>query len=84
MLFTCRWLPENEDPKALVFLCHGYAMESSISMQGYLLPNFFLYSFIKLTSRIIIGLYLTIQYFSFHRCNNYSIPIGNKNVSLKL
>ncbi|CAO2816518.1 unnamed protein product [Amaranthus hypochondriacus] len=34
MLFTCRWLPENEDPKALVFLCHGYAMESSISMQG--------------------------------------------------
>lgn len=33
-LFTCRWMPENEDPKALVFLCHGYAMESSISMQG--------------------------------------------------
>ncbi|KAL2896001.1 Caffeoylshikimate esterase [Bienertia sinuspersici] len=34
MLFTCRWLPENKDPKALIFLCHGYAMESSISMQG--------------------------------------------------
>ncbi|XP_021732710.1 caffeoylshikimate esterase-like [Chenopodium quinoa] len=33
-LYTCRWLPQNEDPKALVFLCHGYAMESSISMQG--------------------------------------------------
>ncbi|XP_057524698.1 caffeoylshikimate esterase-like [Amaranthus tricolor] len=34
MLFTCRWLPEKKDPKALIFLCHGYAMESSISMQG--------------------------------------------------
>lgn len=33
-LFTCRWLLENQQPKALVFLCHGYAMESSISMQG--------------------------------------------------
>ena len=40
MLFTCRWLPEKKDPKALIFLCHGYAMESSISMQGYLLSNF--------------------------------------------
>uniref|UniRef100_A0A803MVP7 Serine aminopeptidase S33 domain-containing protein n=1 Tax=Chenopodium quinoa TaxID=63459 RepID=A0A803MVP7_CHEQI len=26
-LYTCRWLPQNEDPKALIFLCHGYAME---------------------------------------------------------
>lgn len=33
-LFTCRWIPEEQQPKALVFLCHGYAMESSISMQG--------------------------------------------------
>ncbi|XP_074286713.1 caffeoylshikimate esterase-like [Silene latifolia] len=33
-LFTCRWLPENQEQKALVFLCHGYAMESSISMKG--------------------------------------------------
>ncbi|KAL9233693.1 hypothetical protein vseg_008653 [Gypsophila vaccaria] len=33
-LFTCRWLPKSEEPKSLVFLCHGYAMESSISMQG--------------------------------------------------
>ncbi|XP_077247543.1 caffeoylshikimate esterase-like [Tasmannia lanceolata] len=34
MLFTCRWLPTNQDPKALIFLCHGYAMECSISMEG--------------------------------------------------
>ncbi|KAF8402824.1 hypothetical protein HHK36_010915 [Tetracentron sinense] len=33
-LFTCRWLPENRDPKALIFICHGYAMECSISMEG--------------------------------------------------
>lgn len=31
-LFTCRWLP-NSEPKALIFLCHGYAMECSISMR---------------------------------------------------
>ncbi|CAA3029477.1 caffeoylshikimate esterase-like [Olea europaea subsp. europaea] len=33
-LFTCRWVPENSQPKALIFLCHGYALESSISMKG--------------------------------------------------
>ncbi|XP_010922434.1 caffeoylshikimate esterase isoform X2 [Elaeis guineensis] len=33
-LFTCRWLPDNREPKALIFLCHGYAMECSISMKG--------------------------------------------------
>ncbi|XP_074307536.1 caffeoylshikimate esterase-like [Silene latifolia] len=33
-LFTCRWLPQDEEIKALVFLCHGYGMETSISMQG--------------------------------------------------
>ncbi|CAL5322423.1 unnamed protein product [Camellia sinensis] len=33
-LFTCRWLPANSEPKALIFLCHGYAMECSISMKG--------------------------------------------------
>ncbi|KAM7499228.1 hypothetical protein LguiA_023642 [Lonicera macranthoides] len=33
-LFTCRWLPANSEPKALIFLCHGYAMECSISMNG--------------------------------------------------
>ncbi|OVA18251.1 Alpha/beta hydrolase fold-1 [Macleaya cordata] len=22
-LFTCRWVPANEEPKALVFICHG-------------------------------------------------------------
>lgn len=33
-LFTCRWVPENQEPKALIFLCHGYAMECSISMKG--------------------------------------------------
>ncbi|KAJ8466804.1 hypothetical protein OPV22_029356 [Ensete ventricosum] len=32
-LFTCRWLPGRKEPKALVFLCHGYAMECSISMR---------------------------------------------------
>ncbi|KAF6148905.1 hypothetical protein GIB67_014276 [Kingdonia uniflora] len=31
-LFTCRWLPANREPKALIFLCHGYAMECSIFM----------------------------------------------------
>ncbi|XP_077213935.1 caffeoylshikimate esterase-like isoform X2 [Tasmannia lanceolata] len=33
-LFTCKWLPANQDPKAMVFLCHGYGMECSISMKG--------------------------------------------------
>ncbi|KAF8397559.1 hypothetical protein HHK36_016478 [Tetracentron sinense] len=33
-LFTCRWLPANREPKALIFLCHGYGMECSISMKG--------------------------------------------------
>ncbi|KAG0469143.1 hypothetical protein HPP92_018471 [Vanilla planifolia] len=32
-LYTCRWTPANRNPKALVFLCHGYAMECSISMR---------------------------------------------------
>ncbi|KAK8949761.1 hypothetical protein KSP40_PGU017923 [Platanthera guangdongensis] len=32
-LFTCRWLPANKEPKALIFLCHGYGMECSISMR---------------------------------------------------
>ncbi|XP_064983897.1 caffeoylshikimate esterase-like [Musa acuminata AAA Group] len=32
-IFTCKWLPQNEEPKALIFLCHGYAMECSISMK---------------------------------------------------
>ncbi|XP_051150696.1 caffeoylshikimate esterase-like [Andrographis paniculata] len=33
-LFTCRWSPASGEAKALVFLCHGYAMECSISMRG--------------------------------------------------
>ncbi|XP_023547317.1 caffeoylshikimate esterase-like [Cucurbita pepo subsp. pepo] len=33
-LFTCSWVPKNEEPKALVFLCHGYAMECSITMDS--------------------------------------------------
>ncbi|CAH1419709.1 unnamed protein product [Lactuca virosa] len=33
-LFTCRWLPVDCEPKALVFLNHGYAMECSFSMKG--------------------------------------------------
>ncbi|KAL3523761.1 hypothetical protein ACH5RR_016595 [Cinchona calisaya] len=32
-MFTCRWLPTHSEPKALIFLCHGYAMECSISMR---------------------------------------------------
>lgn len=32
-LFTCSWVPTHCEPKALVFLCHGYAMECSISMR---------------------------------------------------
>ncbi|KAK2637556.1 hypothetical protein Ddye_032348 [Dipteronia dyeriana] len=33
-LFTCSWVPVNQPPKALVFICHGYAMESSITMNS--------------------------------------------------
>ncbi|KAL3655239.1 hypothetical protein CASFOL_001025 [Castilleja foliolosa] len=33
-LFTCKWVPTNNEPKALIFLCHGYGMECSISMRG--------------------------------------------------
>ncbi|WMV23448.1 hypothetical protein MTR67_016833 [Solanum verrucosum] len=38
-LFTCNWVPKDCEPKALIFLCHGYAMECSMSMKG----NNFLY-----------------------------------------
>ncbi|WZZ40208.1 hypothetical protein YC2023_036467 [Brassica napus] len=33
-LFTCKWLPANQEPKALIFICHGYAMECSITMNS--------------------------------------------------
>lgn len=34
-LFTCRWLPPKSQPvKALVFICHGYAVECSVTMRG--------------------------------------------------
>ncbi|KAK1409505.1 hypothetical protein QVD17_36031 [Tagetes erecta] len=33
-LFTCRWVRTDCEPKALVFLNHGYAMECSVSMKG--------------------------------------------------
>ncbi|KAF7820468.1 caffeoylshikimate esterase-like [Senna tora] len=33
-LFTCRWLPVNQEPKALIFICHGYAMECSVTMNS--------------------------------------------------
>ena len=33
-LFTCRWLPADRDPRGLIFILHGYAMECSISMNG--------------------------------------------------
>ncbi|KAL5711135.1 acylglycerol lipase [Ranunculus cassubicifolius] len=32
-LFTCRWAPANQEPKALIFICHGYAVECSITMK---------------------------------------------------
>ncbi|XP_038891440.1 caffeoylshikimate esterase-like [Benincasa hispida] len=33
-LFTCNWIPKNEESKALIFICHGYAMECSITMNS--------------------------------------------------
>ncbi|XVE99453.1 hypothetical protein REPUB_Repub03eG0198900 [Reevesia pubescens] len=33
-LFTCKWTPVNKEPKALIFICHGYAMECSITMSS--------------------------------------------------
>lgn len=33
-LFACSWKPTKAEPKAIIFLCHGYAMECSISMKG--------------------------------------------------
>ncbi|PIN03166.1 Lysophospholipase [Handroanthus impetiginosus] len=33
-LFTCSWVALNTEPKALIFLCHGYGAECSITMKG--------------------------------------------------
>ncbi|KAG0481605.1 hypothetical protein HPP92_012463 [Vanilla planifolia] len=33
-LFTCSWLPDFQEPTALILLCHGYAVECSFSMRG--------------------------------------------------
>ncbi|KAJ3669166.1 hypothetical protein LUZ60_011116 [Juncus effusus] len=33
-LFTCKWLPLETKPKALIFLLHGVAAECSVSLQG--------------------------------------------------
>ncbi|KAE8669228.1 hypothetical protein F3Y22_tig00112249pilonHSYRG00075 [Hibiscus syriacus] len=33
-LFTCKWVPKRDEPKALIFICHGYAMECSITMSS--------------------------------------------------
>ncbi|KAM1370098.1 hypothetical protein ACFX15_039838 [Malus domestica] len=33
-LLTCRWLPKKTKPKALIFICHGYAMKCSITMKN--------------------------------------------------
>ncbi|XP_066359035.1 caffeoylshikimate esterase-like isoform X2 [Miscanthus floridulus] len=34
-LFACTWLPgKRRTPKALVFLCHGYAVECGVTMRG--------------------------------------------------
>ncbi|KAL9676644.1 hypothetical protein QQ045_004860 [Rhodiola kirilowii] len=33
-LFTCNWIPNHhQQSKALIFFCHGYAMECSVSMK---------------------------------------------------
>uniref|UniRef100_A0ACD6A0Z5 Uncharacterized protein n=1 Tax=Avena sativa TaxID=4498 RepID=A0ACD6A0Z5_AVESA len=32
--FTCRWLPKGQPIKALVFICHGYAVECCVTMRG--------------------------------------------------
>ncbi|GKU91842.1 hypothetical protein SLEP1_g5656 [Rubroshorea leprosula] len=33
-LFACKWVPLKREPKALIFICHGYAMECSITMES--------------------------------------------------
>ncbi|XP_054794658.1 caffeoylshikimate esterase-like isoform X2 [Prosopis cineraria] len=33
-LMTCRWVSGKQEPKALVFMCHGYAMECSVTMKS--------------------------------------------------
>lgn len=33
-LLASEWIPVNQNPKALIFLCHGYAMECSITMNS--------------------------------------------------
>ncbi|MED6136870.1 hypothetical protein PIB30_059823 [Stylosanthes scabra] len=33
-LLASKWLPMNGNPKALIFMCHGYAMECSITMNS--------------------------------------------------
>ncbi|KAK3422412.1 hypothetical protein EUGRSUZ_G02767 [Eucalyptus grandis] len=33
-LFTCSWLPRDRERKALIFFCHGYGMECSITMRS--------------------------------------------------
>ena len=44
-LFTCRWLPADRDPRALIFILHGYAMECSIFMNGTFEFSFFFFFF---------------------------------------
>ncbi|KAJ3687325.1 hypothetical protein LUZ61_016489 [Rhynchospora tenuis] len=31
-LFTCKWLPKKKEPKALIFICHGFGAECSVSL----------------------------------------------------
>ncbi|KAL2652294.1 hypothetical protein R1flu_020422 [Riccia fluitans] len=31
--FVCSWLPADQEPRALVFMCHGYGMECSVFMK---------------------------------------------------
>lgn len=58
-LFTCSWIPKDCEPKALIFLCHGYAMECSISMKG---NNFYIKSRIYLKSSLYLRDKRTIVY----------------------
>lgn len=52
-LFTCVWKPAKEEPKALLFLCHGYAMESSITMKSQSDIFIYLLTLIKLLLYIL-------------------------------
>ncbi|CAF1852037.1 unnamed protein product [Brassica oleracea] len=33
-LLTCKWFPVNQEPRALIFFCHGYAIDCSTTFKG--------------------------------------------------